>query len=118
LDCSAHFSPDLFNAKLPSVPEEYIPDDIFRGRGVGLELLGIQQAATVPHMQLLQQQPIVQQDLQQLPPDSPLQYTATIFAQPETDTNFQTSGCSDFQQGTFVICIYYRNIIIFVNLVF
>lgn len=90
---------DLLNAKLPSVPEEYIPDDIFRGRGVGLDLLTIQQAVTVPQVQVLQSQPVVQQDLQQLPPDSPLQYTATIFAQTETDTNFQTSGLSNFQQA-------------------
>jgi len=90
---------DLLNAKLPSVPEEYIPDDIFRGRGVGLDLLAVQQAVTVPQVQVLHPQPIVQQDLQQLPTDSPLQYTATIFAQPETDTNFQTSGPSDFQQA-------------------
>ena len=74
LDCSA---------KCPSVPEEYIPDDIFRGRGVGLEVVAVQQ----------------------LPPDSPLPYTATIFAHPEVDTNFQTSGPSDFQQGTFVIYV-------------
>jgi len=107
----------LLNAKLPSVPEEYIPDDIFRGRGVGLDLLTIQQAVTVPQVQVLQSQPVVQQDLQQLPPDSPLQYTATIFAQTETDTNFQTSGLSNFQQGTFVLYIYYRNIFVFVNLV-
>jgi len=73
---------------------------------VGLDLLAVQQAVTVPQVQVLQTQPIVQQDLQQLPPDSPLQYTATIFAQPETGTNFQTSGPSDFQQGTFVIYIY------------
>lgn len=86
---------DLLNAKLPSVPEEYIPDDIFRGRGVGLDIFAVQQEATVPQAQVLQSQPIVQQ----LPPDSPLQYTATIFAQPEADTNFQTSGPSDFQQA-------------------
>jgi hypothetical protein len=111
LDCSAHFSPDLLNAKLPSVPEEYIPDDIFRGRGVGLDLLAVHQAATLPQVQVLQPQTIVQQDLQQLPPDSPLQYTATVFAQPETDTNFQTSGSSDFQQGTFVIYLQEHNYI-------
>ena len=101
--CSAHFFfyTDLLNAKLPSVPEEYIPDDIFRGRGVGLDLFAVQQEATVPQAQVLQSQPIVQQ----LPPDSPLQYTATIFAQPEADTNFQTSGPSDFQQGKFFIYI-------------
>ena len=100
------FFPDLLNAKLPSVPEEYVPDDILRGRGVELDLLTVQQAVTMPQVQVLQPQPVVQQDLQQLPPGSPLQYTATIFAQPETDTNFQTSGPSDFQQGTFVIYIY------------
>jgi hypothetical protein len=99
------FCTDLLNTKLPSVPEEYIPDDIFRGRGVGLDLLAVQQEATLPQAQVLHPQPMVQQDLQQLPPDSPLQYTATIFAQPEADTNFQTSGPSDFQQGTFVIYI-------------
>ena len=70
---------------------------------MGLDLLAVQQAVTVPQVQVLQSQPIVQQDLQQLPTDSPLQYTATIFAQPETDTNFQTSGPSDFQQGMLFI---------------
>jgi hypothetical protein len=68
-----------------------------------LDLLAVQQEVTVPQVQVLQSQPIVQQDLQHLPPDNSLQYTATIFAQPETDTNFQTSGSSTFQQGTFVM---------------
>ncbi|XP_021937164.1 MLX-interacting protein isoform X2 [Zootermopsis nevadensis] len=88
---------DLLSAKLPSVPEEYIPDDIFRGRGVGLDLMGIQQQTTVSEAQVSQPQPIVQPQLQQPPTGSPLQYTATIFAQTETDTSFQPSGPSAFQ---------------------
>lgn len=67
-------------------------------RSMGLDLMGVQQE--VSEAQVSQPQPTVQQ---QLPPGSPLQYTATIFAQPETDTSFQSSGPSAFQQGTFVI---------------
>ena len=78
---------------------------------MGLDLLAVHQAATLPQVQVLQPQTIVQQDLQQLPPDSPLRYTATVFAQPETDTNFQTSGSSDFQQGMFVIYLQEHNYI-------
>jgi len=108
IDWYALFCSDLLSAKLPSVPEECIPDDMFRGRSVGgpgyaeLDLLALQQATVLP-AQVSQPQPIVQQHLQQPPPGSPLQYTATIFAQPETDSNFRPSGPSAFQQGTFVI---------------
>jgi hypothetical protein len=100
--CSALFCTDLLSAKLPSVPEEYIPDDMFRGRGVGLDLVGVQQQITVSEAQVSQPQPIVQPQLQQPPPGSPLQYSATIFAQPETGTELQPSASIAFQQGTFV----------------
>jgi hypothetical protein len=97
----AIFYTDLLSAKLPSVPEEYIPDDVFRVRSVGLDLLAIQQEAAVPQTHMSHPQAVVQQPMEQPPPGSPLQYTATIFAQPETDSNFRPSGPSAFQQGTY-----------------
>jgi hypothetical protein len=101
--CSALFYADLLSAKLPSVPEEYIPDDMFRGRNVGLDVLAIQQEATVPQTQMSQPQAVVQQPMEQTPTDSPLQYTATIFAQPETDASFRTFGPGSLHQGTYII---------------
>ncbi|XP_069704543.1 carbohydrate-responsive element-binding protein isoform X5 [Periplaneta americana] len=91
---------DLLTAKLPSVPEEYImPDDIFRGRSMegseynDLDLLTVQQqVATAAQTQVSQTQP------QQQSASSQLQYTATIFAQAETNNNFRPSGPSAFQQ--------------------
>jgi hypothetical protein len=100
ISCSTLSNTDLLSAKLPSVPEEYIPDDMFRGRNVGF--LAIQQETTVPQTQISQPQAVVQQPMEQAPTDSPLQYTATIFAQPETDANFRTFGPGSVQRGAYV----------------
>ncbi|XP_023714630.1 MLX-interacting protein isoform X2 [Cryptotermes secundus] len=84
---------DLLSAKLPSVPEEYIPDDMFRGRSVGLDVLGIQPEAAVAQTQM------AQQPMEQAPQSSPLQYTATIYAQPETDSSFSAFAPGSLQQA-------------------
>ncbi|KAJ9596440.1 hypothetical protein L9F63_012524 [Diploptera punctata] len=90
---------DLLSAKLPSVPEECVPDDMFRGRGMGgagyLELDPLSLEPSQTQQQQQQQQQIQQQQAQQT--SSPLEYTATIFAQPQTDT-FRPTGSSAFQQ--------------------
>ncbi|PSN49477.1 hypothetical protein C0J52_12168 [Blattella germanica] len=92
---------DLLSTKLPSVPEECVAEEIFRTRGLGgpgyleLEPLPLEQPTSQSHLQQ-QQQPQSQSQPQQA--GSPLQYTATIFAQPQTDT-FQPSGPSAFSQA-------------------
>jgi hypothetical protein len=76
---------------------------MFRGRSVGLDVLAIQQEAAVAQTQMAQPQAMVQQPMEQAPPGSPLQYTATIYAQPETDSSFSAFAPGALQQGTYVI---------------
>lgn len=70
---------------------------MFRGRSIGLDVLGIQQEAAVAQTQM------AQQPMEQAPQGSPLQYTATIYAQPETDSSFSAFAPGSLQQGTYII---------------
>jgi hypothetical protein len=84
---------------------------MFRGRSIGLDVLAIQQEATVAQTQMAQPQAVVQQPMEQVPQGSPLQYTATIYAQPETDSSFSAFAPGSLQQGTYIIemtgtCLY------------
>jgi hypothetical protein len=84
---------------------------MFRGRNVGLDILGIQPEAAVAQTQMAQPQAVVQQPMEQAPPGSPLQYTATIYAQPEPVSSFGAFAPGSLQQGTYVIkmtetCLY------------
>ena len=120
---SFHAFVDLLSVKLPSVPEECVAEDIFRGRALAnegyldLDPLSLeQQTSQVQQQQQLQQQQQqqLQQQLQQQPrppqqaqqASSPLQYTATIFAQAQNEA-FRPSGSSAFQQGLLVHILYY-----------
>ncbi|XP_068086175.1 MLX-interacting protein [Anabrus simplex] len=93
------------NVKLPSVPEECVVDDCYRSSHQGSQLHQQQQQQQQQQPQLPVVQPKQEHQPQQTQTPN-LQYTATIYAQPDLVTGYTTPANSNlvartdgFQQG-------------------